>query len=91
MCPVDGAVCDRKCGFKAHATLTRKNRCTKCGGGLAPLIDSLTLNWDNESFSCLACGLCTKIPQSGKTINTADRIRDFPVDPADANICDGCE
>ena len=24
LCPVDGAVCDRKCGFKAHATLRRK-------------------------------------------------------------------
>lgn len=24
LCPVDGAICDRKCGFKAHATLKRK-------------------------------------------------------------------
>lgn len=24
MCPVDGAKCDRKCGFPFHGTLTRK-------------------------------------------------------------------
>lgn len=24
ICPVDGAVCDRKCGYPAHGTLKRK-------------------------------------------------------------------
>lgn len=43
MCPIDGAKCDRKCGFAFHATITRKK----------------------------------------------DII--LPEDPADANICDGCE
>lgn len=23
LCPVDGAVCDRKCGYQAHGTLKR--------------------------------------------------------------------
>lgn len=24
LCPVDGAICDRKCGYIAHGTITRK-------------------------------------------------------------------
>lgn len=26
MCPIDGAVCDRKCGFAFHGTITRKSQ-----------------------------------------------------------------
>ena len=44
ICPVDGAICDRKCGYSVHGTIKRANK-----------------------------------------------ILDLPEDPADANVCEGCQ
>ncbi len=57
VCPVDGAKCDRRCGFKAHMTLKRKNRCLNCGAGLAPATECFKTDadeWDGHSFRCEA-------------------------------------
>lgn len=66
ICPVDGAICDRKCGYVAHGTLTHSN-CSKCG--ISSAVHAQTAD---HAFV--------------KKLNIV-----VAEDPADANICDGCE
>lgn len=49
LCPVDGAICDRKCGYKAHGTLKRANRCLVCNNILTPVED------ETHCFQCDTC------------------------------------
>ena len=59
ICPVPDAICDHLCGYPAHATIIRKNRCD-CGGGLAPDLKG-NPSWDEHSFKCESCGVLKTI------------------------------
>lgn len=69
ICPVDGAICDRKCGYQFHGTV---NRAVKDSQGLKDL--------ENLGGNLIT----NQLPKSQRVIH-------IPEDPADANICDGCE
>lgn len=87
LCPIDGAICDRKCGFGAHATVKRANKCVSCETGLIPLVQD-GQDWDGKSFYCPTCS-----PDKSQVITLMPKPKNviMPEDPADANVCEGCQ